>query len=154
MISHPCREHAHSSHPAAPSAASNGRRPRSKPELTKYSSYVRHARDTFASYEGRGSIISVASICGPVGAPGTTACATDRGGIVNPTRRSPSTAPVRSPRQPKSVGDRRDPGDRAGCRGGTLSECDHGHTYIRRTTEPEEIAEVAVFLASDEYVVH
>ena len=121
---------------------------------------MRHARDAFAfyedfaSYEDRGSIISVASICGPVGAPGTIACATARGGVVNPIRRSPSTTPVRSPRQPESVGDRRDPGDRAGCRGETLSECDHGHTYIRRTTEAEEIAEVAVFLASDEHVVH
>jgi NAD(P)-dependent dehydrogenase (short-subunit alcohol dehydrogenase family) len=101
--------------------------------------------------ESDGSIINIASIYGLVGAPQATAYATAKGGIVNFTRsvavdyakqnvRVNSICPgfVETPMTEPSLGDEE------------FYEYVHGRTPMGRVAQPEEIAGLAMFLASDE----
>jgi NAD(P)-dependent dehydrogenase (short-subunit alcohol dehydrogenase family) len=100
--------------------------------------------------ESEGCIVNVASIYGLVGAPSATAYATAKGGIINMTRsvavdyasdgvRVNSICPgfVETPMTQPAFEDE------------TFYEYVRGQTPIGRVAQPEEIAGLAAFLASD-----
>jgi len=101
--------------------------------------------------ESEGCIVNIASIYGLVGGPGATAYATAKGGIVNLTRsvavdyakqnvRVNSICPgfVETPMTDPAFGQEE------------FYEYVHGQTPMGRVAQPEEIAGLAMFLASDE----
>jgi len=101
--------------------------------------------------ESEGSIINIASIYGLVAGPGATAYSTAKGGIVNFTRsvavdyakqniRVNSICPgfVETPMTEPAFGEEE------------FYEYVHGQTPMGRVAQPEEIASLAMFLASDE----
>ena len=101
--------------------------------------------------ESGGSVINIASIYGLVAGPGATAYSTAKGGIVNFTRsvavdyatqnvRVNSICPgfVETPMTEPNFGDEE------------FYEYVHGQTPMGRVAQPEEIAGLAMFLASDE----
>jgi NAD(P)-dependent dehydrogenase (short-subunit alcohol dehydrogenase family) len=100
--------------------------------------------------ESEGSVVNIASIYGLVGAPAATAYATAKGGIVNLTRsvavdyaqegvRANSICPgfVETPMTEPAFEDE------------TFYEYVRGQTPLGRVAQPEEIAGLAAFLASD-----
>ncbi|MFW5911399.1 MAG: SDR family NAD(P)-dependent oxidoreductase [Halolamina sp.] len=101
--------------------------------------------------QSEGSVVNIASIYGLVAGPGATAYATAKGGIVNFTRsvavdyasenvRVNSICPgfVETPMTEPVFGEQE------------FYEYVHGQTPMGRVAQPEEIAGLAMFLASDE----
>lgn len=98
-----------------------------------------------------GCVINIASIYGLVGAPGATAYATAKGGIVNFTRSVAVDYAHRNVRVNSICpGFVETPMTDPNFESEEFYEYVHGHTPLGRVAQPEEVSGLAMFLASDE----
>ncbi|MFW6317250.1 MAG: SDR family NAD(P)-dependent oxidoreductase [Halorubrum sp.] len=98
-----------------------------------------------------GCVINIASIYGLVGAPGATAYAAAKGGIVNFTRSVAVDYAHRNVRVNSICpGFVETPMTDPSFESDEFYEYVHGHTPMGRVAQPDEIAGVAMFLASEE----